>query len=89
MSEAHPTQRDRGPYFTSVTDQRIEAALAKTEISPELVEWHGNPDYRVTVRIEPHIGRYAEAWLTPWMDDDALVYYLERASEGLEARCRS
>jgi hypothetical protein len=70
----------------TVTDERIEAALAKTGITPELVEWYGNPDYRVTVRIETHIGYYAETWLTPWMDDEALVYYLERASRELEDR---
>lgn len=72
----------------SVTDERIEAALAKTDIIPELVEWHGNPDHQITLRIETHIGNYSEAWLTPWMDDDALVHYIERASRALDQKER-
>lgn len=72
----------------AVTDERLQRALARTDITPELVEWHGDPEHGVTVRIEPFMGRYAECRLTPWMDDDALVYYLERAGRELDANDR-
>ena len=69
-----------------VTDERIVQALAQTDITPELVEWHGDPNHVVTVRIELRMGRYAERRLTPWMDDDGLVYYLESAAADFDAR---
>jgi hypothetical protein len=69
-----------------IDDATIEAALGDTEIIPEFVEWYGNPEHRVTVRIEPHMGHYAEATLYPHMQRDDIKTALEIASDDLDRR---
>ncbi len=73
---------------TGISDEVIERALAATDIIPEFVEWDGNPERRVVVRIEPHMGHFSEVSLYPWMDRDRLVAALEACSWllGVEAQ---
>jgi hypothetical protein len=70
--------------YEKVTDERIERALAQTDITPEIVEWSGDPALGVTVRIETHMGRFMQRRLTPWMDDDALVFWLTKLGEDFD-----
>lgn len=61
-------------------DERIEAALEKTDIVPEFVSWYGG-GRDVTIRIETFIGRYEETIIHPYMDVEQIRETLVRLSE--------
>lgn len=67
--QMRPARADTGPgaapNATRLTDETIEAGLDLSGVCPALVEWYGNPAHRVTIRVETHIGKYAEASLYP------------------------
>lgn len=67
----------------SVTDDRIEAAIAAAGVIPEMCEWYGDPDRRIVFRVEAHMGKFGERALTPYMDDEALTYYVGQAAAEL------
>lgn len=67
--QTRPARADTGPgeapNAPRLTDETIEAGLDLSGVCPALVEWYGNPAHRVTIRVETHIGKYAEASLYP------------------------
>jgi hypothetical protein len=70
----------------AIADETIEAGVTLSGVIPEFVEWHGNPAYRITIRVESHIGRYAEGWLYPHMDAEAVADVLRALSRRLDGR---
>jgi len=80
-----PSRQPSGAFYGNVTDERIMRALAQTDISPEIAAWSGDPALGVTVRLETYMGRFMERRLTPWMDDDALVFWLTKLGEDFDA----
>lgn len=74
------------PDKTSVnlSDERIERAVRDSGATPEHVEWYGNPEHRIVLRIGPHIGHYIETMLYPHMAHDDIVAAVQIASRRLD-----
>jgi hypothetical protein len=70
----------------AIMDETIMSGVALSGVVPEFVEWHGNPRYRVTIRIETHIGHYAEAWVYPHMTAGDVADVLRSLSRRLDER---
>lgn len=69
----------------AVTDERIERAIWRAGIAPDICEWSGDPWRGVTFRVGV-MGRYAKRRLTPWMDDDSLAFWVGRVADDYEAQ---
>jgi len=68
------------------TDAEIEAALAKTDLTPELCSWYDGSYGCVVFRIETHIGHYAERDISPWAGHDGIVHTIEATRRDHDAR---
>lgn len=65
-----------------ISDETITAGLALSDATPGYVEWYGQG--RVTIRIETHIGHYAEGWLYPFMSAEDVAGVLRSLSRRLD-----
>lgn len=75
-----PAASPNGPRLA---DKTIEAGIALAGTIPEMVEWYGNPSHRVTIRVEVHIGRYAEGSLCPHFAAEDVADVLRSLSRSL------